>query len=48
MGHDVNTVPQLTMGFSMGLGEVREDSSEILGEKLENLHVQWKAARLMG
>jgi hypothetical protein len=35
------------MGFNMGLGEVREESIEIVGEKLDNLNVSWKAARLM-
>ena len=48
MNHDVNSISQLTMGFNMGLGEVREESIEIIGEKLENLHVSWKKARLMG
>jgi len=48
MNHDVNNISQLTMGYNMGLGEVREESIEILGEKLDNLHVNWKAARLKG
>ena len=48
MDHDVNNISQLTMGFNMGLGEIREGSIEILGDKLENLRVQWKAAKLMG
>lgn len=48
MEHDVNAISQLTMGFNMGLGEVREGSIEILGEKIENLRVPWKAAKLMG
>ena len=48
MNHDVTQISQLTMGFDMGLGEVREGSIEILGEKLDNLRVNWKAARLMG
>ncbi len=46
MSHSVPTIKQLTMGFDMGLGEVREESIEILGEKLDNLRVSWKAARL--
>jgi hypothetical protein len=48
MNHDVNNISQLTMGYNMGLGEVREESIEILGEKLDNLSVNWKAARLKG
>ncbi len=46
MNHEINNISQLTMGFDMGLGEVREESIEILGEKLDNLRVSWKAARL--
>jgi len=48
MNHDVKSISQLTMGFNMGLGEVREESIEILGEKLDNLSVSWKAAGLKG
>jgi uncharacterized protein (DUF362 family) len=48
MNHHVNSISHLTMGFNMGLGEVREESIEILGEKLANLHVNWKAARMKG
>jgi uncharacterized protein (DUF362 family) len=48
MNHDVNSISQLTKGFNMGLGEVREGSIEILGEKLDSLRVSWKAASLKG
>ena len=48
MSHDVEKIKQLTMGFEMGLGEIREESIEMLGEKLDNLRVTWKPARLMG
>jgi hypothetical protein len=48
MNHDVNQIAQLIMGFDMGLGEVREDSIEIMGEKIDNLKVNWKTAQLMG
>ncbi len=48
MSHDTKKVKQLAMGFDMGLGEIREKSIEILGEKLDNLHVTWKPARLKG
>jgi uncharacterized protein (DUF362 family) len=37
MNHDVNGIKQLTMGLNMGLGE-----------KIDNLRVSWKAARLKG
>ncbi len=48
MGHDTKKVKHLAMGFDMGLGEIREQSIELMGEKLDNLHVPWKHARLKG
>jgi uncharacterized protein (DUF362 family) len=48
MSHDTKKVKQLTMGFDMGLGQIREQSIEILGEKLDNLRVEWKPARIKG
>lgn len=48
MNHDVLKIKQLTMGFQMGLGEIREESIEITGEKIGNLQSNWKVARLMG
>jgi hypothetical protein len=36
------------MGFDMRLGEIREESIEVLGEKLDNLRVRWEPARLKG
>jgi uncharacterized protein (DUF362 family) len=48
MNHDTNTVKHLTMGFDKGLGMIREDSIEILGENLDNLRVTWKPAILKG
>jgi uncharacterized protein (DUF362 family) len=47
MSHDVEKIKQLTMGFDMGLGEIRENSIEILGEKLDNLRVPWQPATLV-
>jgi uncharacterized protein (DUF362 family) len=46
MSHDVADVKQLGMAFERGLGEVREDSIEIIGEKLDNLRVEWLPAKL--
>jgi hypothetical protein len=46
MKHDTKEVKQLAMGFEMGLGEIREKSIELLGEKLDNVRVPWKPARL--
>jgi len=48
MNHDAKKVKQLAMGFDMGLGEIRQQSIEVLGEKLDNLRVDWKPARLKG
>jgi hypothetical protein len=48
MSHDTKKVKQLTMGFEMGLSEIREQAIEVLGEKLDNLRVDWKPARMKG
>ena len=48
MNHDATRIKQLTMGFTMGLGEIREESIEISGEKIDNLQSDWKVAKLMG
>ena len=48
MSHDAKKIKQLTMGFEMGLGETREQSIEVLGEKLDNLRVDWKPATMKG
>ncbi len=46
MSHNITNTIQLGMGFDMGLGEIRENSIEIIGERLDNLQVQWKPANL--
>ncbi len=46
MSHNVADMKQLTMGYNMGLGEIRENAIEIIGEKLDDLRVQWAPARL--
>jgi uncharacterized protein (DUF362 family) len=48
MSHDTKTVKQLTMGFQMGLGEIHEESIEIVGEDLQNLRVGWEPAKIKG
>lgn len=48
MSHDVSKMKQLGMGFDMGLGEIRIESIEIVGEKLHDLIVDWTPARLQG
>ena len=46
MSHDVDRVTQLTMGYDMGLGEIREDRIEMIGERLEDLQVEWEPANM--
>lgn len=46
MNHDVSKIKQLSMGFEMGLGEIREEGIEIIGEDLSDLKIPWRAARL--
>jgi uncharacterized protein (DUF362 family) len=48
MSHDTNKIKHLAMGFDMGLGWTQKESIEIIGEKLDNLRVTWKPARLKG
>jgi len=48
MSHDPAQVKQLTMGFEMGLGEIRAEKIELLGEKLADLRMPWKPATLKG
>ncbi|MFQ5750974.1 MAG: DUF362 domain-containing protein [bacterium] len=46
MSHKVADIRQLSMGSAMGLGEIREDAIEVVGERLDDLRVQWAPARL--
>jgi uncharacterized protein (DUF362 family) len=48
MSHDTKEIRHLVMGSKMGLGRIQKESIEILGEKLDNLRVSWKPARLKG
>jgi len=48
MRHDVDEIKQLGMGFDMGLGEIRESSIEMIGDKLSRLRVPWDPATLRG
>jgi len=36
------------MGFEMGLGEIREESIELVGERLDNVGAEWKPAIIKG
>jgi hypothetical protein len=46
MSHNVANIKQLGMGFEMGLGEIREESIEVVGAKLDDLRVAWQPATL--
>jgi len=46
MSHDVAEVKQFGMAYEMGLGEMREESIEIVGERLDDLRVGWLPAEL--
>ena len=46
MSHSVGSIAQLQMGFDMGLGEIRENRIESLGERLEDLQMEWDPAEL--
>jgi uncharacterized protein (DUF362 family) len=46
MSHSVSQVTQLGMGFDMGLGEIRQDRIQMIGESLESLRVEWEPANL--
>ncbi len=46
MNFHVPNIKQLTMGYDMGLGEINEESIEMIGEKLSNIKMNWKAANL--
>ena len=46
MRYNVGDVKQLQMGYKMGLGEINEDSIQIVGEKINDVRVDWKHAEL--
>ncbi len=46
MSHSVGNTVQLGMGYEMGLGEIRREYIEIIGDDLDSLQVEWQAAEL--
>jgi len=46
MSHDPARVSQLVMGYERGMGEIRRDRIELVGEQLDYLRVPWDSARL--
>lgn len=47
IGQDAAAVKQLVMASEMGLGEMRRDSIELVGERLDDLRVEWLPAELL-
>jgi uncharacterized protein (DUF362 family) len=47
MSHDVAAIKQLAMANAMGLGEIDEGSIEIIGERLDDLRVDWVPAKIL-
>jgi uncharacterized protein (DUF362 family) len=46
MSFNVADQKQLTLGYNMGLGQIHDEAIEIIGEKLDNIKVNWKPAKL--
>jgi uncharacterized protein (DUF362 family) len=46
MNHDTRQIKQFEIGYEMGLGQIHEHSIEMLGEKLDDLRVEWTPATL--
>ena len=42
MSHNVPEVTQLPMGYAMGLGEIREECIELVGERLSDIQMPWQ------
>ena len=40
-GHDVSQIRQLNMARDQGIGEIREEAIEIVGERLDNVRMEW-------
>lgn len=48
MSHSVSNTAQLTMGFDMGLGEIRQEHILLVGAKLSELNMPWRQAQIGG
>ncbi|MGD8699728.1 MAG: DUF362 domain-containing protein [Gemmatimonadales bacterium] len=46
MSHSVSGCRQLQMAYEMELGEIRENRIELVGERLDDLRVDWRPAQL--
>ena len=48
MDHDPHKIVHLAMGSEMGLGEIRDQAINFVGENIDNLRSVWKPAELKG
>jgi uncharacterized protein (DUF362 family) len=46
MSHDPSRITQLVMGYERGMGEIRAERIELIGERLDDLRVPWSPAQL--
>jgi len=46
MSFETDEIAHLSQGFKMGLGEIREEAIEIVGEHLDNMQMIWEPADL--
>ena len=46
IGHDPANLQQIAKAHAQGLGEIRQDAIEIVGEKLDNLRADWDHAEV--
>ncbi len=44
-GHDVSQIRQLNMALAQGIGEIREEMIELVGEPFDNVRMQWVPAQ---
>ncbi|MGA2285730.1 MAG: DUF362 domain-containing protein [Dehalococcoidia bacterium] len=44
-GHDVAQIRQLNMALAQGIGEIREEMIELVGEPFDNVRMQWVPAQ---
>jgi hypothetical protein len=43
-GHDVAQIRQLNMALAQGIGEIRQEMIELVGEPFDNVRMQWVPA----
>ncbi len=46
MSHDTRSIAQLRMGYHMGLGQMQESHIDLVGERLDDVRMDWAPATL--